>query len=373
MSRIILLKSRIAYAGGLEKYTLRIASAFALRGHEVILLTTGRTVETVPGVRILSLGESRFSSYGAISFFHRKVSQWLKNNSHDIVFGLDRNPFQTHYRAGNGSHRSFLRRLSDRRLSLLLRQLNPKHRLILDLEKQAFENPSLRLLFTNSEMVREDLLRDYSIDPLKIQVVHNGVDFTAYNASSVKRENASFPVYASREAHRFLFVGHDFKRKGLPLLLRALRRLPEETFRLIVVGSDPHVATYRHWVRKNDLQNNIAFFTEHKDPLPFYREADTLVLPTLYDPFANVTLEALATGLFVITSPHNGAKEILLPETGTVTDPANTDAFTEVLRARTKMIPLLSEKKNISESVFHLSLEKQTDKIADATLNHVSI
>ena len=42
-----------------------------------------------------------------------------------------------------------------------------------------------------------------------------------------------------------------------------------------------------------------------------YAAADVFLLPTLYDPFANVTLEALAAGLPVITSAQNGASEII--------------------------------------------------------------
>ena len=44
---------------------------------------------------------------------------------------------------------------------------------------------------------------------------------------------------------------------------------------------------------------------------PFYQMADALVIPSFYDPFANVTVEALAMGLFVLSSKHNGGPEIL--------------------------------------------------------------
>ena len=48
------------------------------------------------------------------------------------------------------------------------------------------------------------------------------------------------------------------------------------------------------------------------DPIEAYAAADLLVLPTRQDPFANVTLEALACGLPVVTSPNNGAVECVV-------------------------------------------------------------
>ena len=58
---------------------------------------------------------------------------------------------------------------------------------------------------------------------------------------------------------------------------------------------------------------NVTFFGSigHAELQRFYRGADFLILPTWYDPFANVTLEALASGLPVITTRANGAAEIL--------------------------------------------------------------
>ena len=47
---------------------------------------------------------------------------------------------------------------------------------------------------------------------------------------------------------------------------------------------------------------------------PFYQQSDCLAIPSFYDPFANVTLEALAMGLYAVSSKTNGGHEILTPE-----------------------------------------------------------
>ena len=67
----------------------------------------------------------------------------------DIVFGMERNRFQTHIRAGNGVHAAFLksRLASEGVLKYGMCLINPLHRKILELEKEGFENPKLKKIF----------------------------------------------------------------------------------------------------------------------------------------------------------------------------------------------------------------------------------
>ena len=71
-----------------------------------------------------------------------------------------------------------------------------------------------------------------------------------------------------------------------------------------------------------------------KQTLPFYQAADALLLPTLYDPFPNVILEAMSCGLPVITSTTCGGAEFITPgQNGFVTDALDVPAITEAIRA----------------------------------------
>jgi UDP-glucose:(heptosyl)LPS alpha-1,3-glucosyltransferase len=66
----------------------------------------------------------------------------------------------------------------------------------------------------------------------------------------------------------------------------------------------------------------VRFVGPVTDVTPWYHAADVLLLPTLYDPFANVCLEALASGLPVVTTAANGAAEALTTDTGVVVEDA---------------------------------------------------
>jgi UDP-glucose:(heptosyl)LPS alpha-1,3-glucosyltransferase len=311
---IAILKSRAKHPGGLEKYAARIVDGFKARGEKVTVLEPAK---------------SRLPAFVRLEINDRKARKWVEANRPDIVLGLDRTRHQTHYRAGNGVHAAYLdsRRLSEGKLKWLLSRINPQHLKILDIEKCAFENPNLRKLFTNSHMVRKEILSYYKTDPSKIEVIHNGVEWAEMRDDFEKWEEKKRENNLGVDPSRFhlLFVGHGFRRKGLHVLLDALEKWSFRDYTLSVVGYDKHLSSYRS-------TPHVRFFGPRRDVRLFYQLADCVAIPSFYDPFANVTLEALSMGLFVISSKSNGGSEILSEPCGSLienlTDP---DSIIEAL------------------------------------------
>lgn len=334
---VVLLKSRSGNQGGLEKYAGRIANAFIQKGSHVSILTTGETPLASP-LSIYSTKTIPWPAFLRMEQFDWFVRKWLKKNKVDLVFGMDRNRFQTHIRAGNGVHAAYLesRVATEGRLKALLCRYNPLHRKILELEKAAFENQALKKLFTNSWMVREQILKYYATDPSKIQVIHNGVEWHEMEADFSQWENKR--TEALRKLHldpshfHFLFIGNGYLRKGLDRLLIGLSRLRNRDFHLSVIGKDNALDLYKAKAAQLGLKNQVHFFGPSQEIRTFYQLADSLVIPSFYDPFANVTVEALAMGLFVVSSKQNGGHEILTPNNGAVIeDLLNSDAMVQAL------------------------------------------
>jgi len=99
----------------------------------------------------------------------------------------------------------------------------------------------------------------------------------------------------------------------------------------------------------------VEFFGPQKEILPFYKKADALVIPSFYDPFANVTVEALAMGLFVVSSKTNGGSEALTKTNGVVVKDSLIDALETALKK-----PKTKERASqIRESVKHLDFSNQ--------------
>ena len=98
-----------------------------------------------------------------------------------------------------------------------------------------------------------------------------------------------------------LFVGNDYRKKGLQTLLQALVQLPADAV-LAVVGNPAHIPAFREQAQSSGLAERVFFLGSLKDVGPAYEAADCLVHPTLEDTFAMVVLEAMAHGLPVVVS-----------------------------------------------------------------------
>jgi UDP-glucose:(heptosyl)LPS alpha-1,3-glucosyltransferase len=256
MSDVVLLKPRAASQGGLEKYTSHLAKAFVQKGLEVTLLTTGKYPE-IEGVKVISLAKDTSFTWLHIRRFDALCKKWLHRHPSRIVFGMERTSSQTHYRAGSGVHAIYLarRKSIDPFWKRVAFPINPLHRSLLALEKQAFESPELKILFTNSEMVKQEILSLYSTPAQKIEVVHNGVEWQAWEQDFANSFNTLPP---SRPYH-FLFVGNGYQRKGLSFLLQGLSQLPPDSFLLTVIGKDKNPLFYAKMATSLGIKEKLPF------------------------------------------------------------------------------------------------------------------
>lgn len=360
---VVLLKGTLGKKGGLEKYTKRLASAFLEKNAKVSILTIQNRISEplnfegaaqvypspsekdlagypfgscrelcLPSLQegALQMGTvhtfpvCRWPAFLRLEQFDQHVSRWLSKNPADVVFGMDRNRVQTHLRAGNGVHPAYLRSrlLSEGRIKYELCRINPLHRKIQEIEKEAFECPKLKKLFVNSYMVKNQVLEYYTVDPKKIEVVHNGVEWkefeTHFNDWQEKKQSILAAWNLNPDHLHLLFVGNGYRRKGLDMLLEALAIQKRPDIHLSVVGKDKNFERYQSKIIRMGLEKQVRLFGSQENIIPFYQLADALVIPSFYDPFANVTIEALAMGLFVISSNTNGGHEILTNSNGTI-------------------------------------------------------
>lgn len=373
--RISLLSRHITSRGGLEKWTMRIASEFAKKGGDITILTSDMLTKNSP-YSIETLPLNKWSSHGKMKQFDHLCSKWNKTHSPDIIFAMDRTSHQTHLRAGNGVHAAYLaKRKIFENVSPLKLAFNPIHKTILKLEKQAFENPLLKVLFTNSYMVKEEILHYYSTSPEKIKVIHNGVAWKALEKDFVswieQKHKNSEELGIDNTKYHFLFVGNGYERKGLTLLLHALKILTPRDFHLSVIGKDRDIKKFMNLAHSLDLSNHVSFYGHQENIFPFYQMADSLIIPSIYDPFANVTVEALAMGLFVVSSKTNGGHEILKGETGTVIeDLKSAESLRDSLAVAMAHPKTWIRSQMIRKSVEHLDLSNQLTSLIENVLEN---
>lgn len=177
-----------------------------------------------------------------------------------------------------------------------------------------YADPALKAVVCNSNMVRDELRRHYDVPISKLHTIYNSVDSQRFSPSMrlKQRREARETWRFSQHALVAAFVGSGYARKGLATALRAVARAGIDVY-LIVAGKDRQMQYYVRLAEKLNIADRVRFLGPLPDVRPVYAAADVLVLPTFYDPFANVVLEAMACALPVITSTTCGAVDIIQP------------------------------------------------------------
>lgn len=335
MTRLLFIKQEILPKGGLEKYTKKLVQAFLAHGCETTLLSASGGVPVFEGAKVEHLPLKGLFGFERLKAWDRITKNYSDRYPADCIFSLDRITCPTHIRAGNGVHAAYLQRRSTSFLKRCSFRINPLHRTLLQLEKTALSSPHLQRIIVNSKMVGQEMQEFYGIDHSKIAVCHNGVEWQEMASDFAQwkdtRECLQQELALPRDSFLFLFAGHHYQRKGLDYVLHALANT--NGAHLLVVGNETKLSRYQELVRRLGLEKRVHFLGPRQDMRRLYAVADALVVPSLYDPFANVTVEALAMGLFIVSSGFNGGKEILNPSSGVVIedlfDPSSVQAALE--------------------------------------------
>jgi UDP-glucose:(heptosyl)LPS alpha-1,3-glucosyltransferase len=166
------------------------------------------------------------------------------------------------------------------------------------------------------------------------------------------------------DAPVYLHVGSGFARKGVAQLMAALARLNDPRARLIVIGYDKSEARMRIAAARLGLGERVRFAGGQADVQPWYGMADCFVLATLYDPFPNAALEALASGLPVIVSRQCGAAELVAEGVnGYVRDALDVEGLAGAMAAVVARGPA-TMRDAARSSVAHLGLDAMGARLA---------
>ncbi|MEA1951982.1 MAG: glycosyltransferase family 4 protein [Planctomycetota bacterium] len=300
--------------GGAEQWTAQFAAALIARGHEVHVIARGfgPQIGGMPIVRHL-LGDVRCRLGFARAAEHAVRSLDL-DIVHDTGCGWHCDIFQPH-----GGSRCVAARqnilLAPRWLQPFKRAVNglsPRYRQFDALLQRQYADDG-RTVVALSRRVAADLVQQHGVPDERIRLVYNGVDTQRFSPRHrIKSRRAlRARLGVSDDTLLLLIVAHNFRLKGVPMLLEAMAawRHSRPAHLLVVGGKRPQ--RYRRAARRLGVAAAATFVGSVDDPVPYYAAADVYVHPTYYDPCSLVVLEALASGLPVVTSRANGASELI--------------------------------------------------------------
>jgi UDP-glucose:(heptosyl)LPS alpha-1,3-glucosyltransferase len=311
---------RHAHVGGTERYLNHLSRYLCERGHEVTILCRTHKESPHPAVRFEVLHSFALGPAWRRWAFAKAVERYVKvrRKDFDIIFGLGKTWSQDVVRLGGGCMQTHLDLMSmgftgaaDSRTT----RMRPTDHVALAIERRTFAPGAYRRIIANSGMVKRDAISRYGVDPSRIEVIHNGVDVEHFHPRYRGEKGRQVRHAAGFEDHHlvFLFLGSGFPRKGLDLLIDAFPAVLAQYAhaRLLVVGHDSEQASYEKHVQELGIGHAVRFLGRRLDPEVCYGAADVYVLPTRYDAFAFSVLEALASGLPVITTDTCGAAELI--------------------------------------------------------------
>lgn len=300
----VLIKRYIA-TGGAERYAAEVARRLAARGHRVDIYAREVEDNLITGLRHVPVPDRlRFSSVLNSWSFAREAARLLAGRAYDVILSHERGFCQDLSTIHTFSYRlgldniSFLRKMNSLYLS-------PRSWLHLRLERQQMESAWLAPV---SDTLRTGIVRYYRRSR-NIAVATPGVDVDFFHPAWVRahRDTLRSRQGLAPDELAVLFVGSEFKRKGLDDLIRAIR----PGMKLLVVGKGERPGYYRRLAASCGVTDRVLFKGLTDDVRRCYAAADVVVLPSLREAFGMSILEGMACGLPVISSAAAGVSGLL--------------------------------------------------------------
>ena len=334
MTSLAIVRQKYRPDGGAERFVASALSVLSKQNQlNISVLTRQWQGDNDAGFNIIECNPFKWGRVSREKGFARSAREHFPD--FDLVQSHERIPGCTIFRAGDGVHKCWLNQRSRILTPVqITRMKNDRfHQYVMQSEKQMFEHPSLRAVICNSTMVKDEICREFDIDQSIIHVIYNSVDLDKFNPKLQKahRQNTREQLHIPTDANVMLFVGSGFERKGLSATISAVSNTGSH---LIIVGKDKKQVKYQQLASSLNCEHRVHFVGVQSDPKVFYGAADGFILPTLYDPFPNVTLEAMASGLGVITSNTCGTAEIITNnQNGYVCDALDIESLTESIKS----------------------------------------
>lgn len=313
---IVQVVQELSSAGGVETVASELVRIFNRNGLPNVVLASAVSsdFERTAGIERIMPWLSRIPTRGPFRYIGRAIVVPLFTLA--VTRALSRHPDAVVISHGDSFkgdvlvvHAVNAQSLAEKRSTGQWRwRLNPMHLWVSLRERWMIGGLRYRIFVAVSSRVTQELQQFYDVPSSRIRVISNGIDLDRFtpDPKGGRAIRAEFGIPAG--AKLLLFVGHEFHRKGLAHVIAALEQLDDD-FWLLVVGSDDS-APYRKLAHE---ARERLIFAGHRSDLPaIYSAADAFVLPTAYETFSLVCMEAMACALPVFATPVGGIEEYLI-------------------------------------------------------------
>ena len=299
--------------GGVERIMYECGDFLAKRNHNVQILAN----EVDPNLSILPNVTVRDTNLTKTTWFLNGLKYYIAAsrqlhklnydvlNTHGCVAPVGGVPW---VQSVHGAWLEASHSLRPNQIQRVRQRLNPLHPILLMLEREHFVKRQYCKVIVTTTDVQRDLERLYKVPEHDIEVVPNGFNPLEFNIQKRLRQRSTVRAQFNITDDTFvlLFAANELERKGFFTLVRALSHLRETKVVVLVVGRYD-TAEAQKFVNVHQLDNQIRLCGSTSNIAEFHSAADAFVLPTKYEAFCLAVLEALGSGLPVITTRVPGA------------------------------------------------------------------
>jgi UDP-glucose:(heptosyl)LPS alpha-1,3-glucosyltransferase len=325
--------------GGAERYLVDLCTRMAAEGYEVHVYTEHHDQED-PRIYFHPVKTIPFPRSLRLLTFATRATREIEDGNYDIIFGVGNTLKADILQPHGGVHWAwFWRSLRAYEnpivwmIKLLGRIFSLKQWVSGWVEDASYQAKRLRAIIAISDMVKQDMMRWYQVPEERIHVVYNGVDIERFHPRNRQYREEVRRRHGFGDDLVILFVSNNFQMKGLNFLIKALAKVKKggpPPFKLLILGRDRQESHLR-LAREKGIFEEVIFAGSTDEPEKYYGASDLLVHPTFYDACSLTVLEALASGLPVITTHSNGASGIITQgqEGFVISDPRKDQALAE--------------------------------------------
>ena len=304
--RLAIIRKQYTPFGGAERFIQALIRDLAAQSVSITLISSAWNGPLVSGVRWMKADARGLTRFGRDRSFEKSVKKILSENQFDIIQSHERLVGADIYRLGDGIHRAWLDRYR-RDLPAWRRLLSiadPFHRRIVSVEAAISRDPKVHFV-ANSQLVGDELKTYYQVSDQQISVIRNGVDSHYFRPpSDNERRSCRDRLGIDANAPLISAIGSGYQRKGFFELVRSIAGLPK--FTLCIAGKDKLEENLTQLINQMRLSNRVRVLGATDDVRSIYWASDVFCLPSLYDPSSNAVLEALSSGLPVVTTADVG-------------------------------------------------------------------
>lgn len=310
--RLALVYTACHRRGGVERVVVESANHLADSGYLTTVMASrfGDPGDLDARIQCRKVAGGRLPLGLGLRWFQRSVSDRLAAEPFDVVagFGVQSPPGSVLW--VQSVHAAWWDQCRKRRRGWTrwIQQINPFHRIVLRMEQQMFRERRYRKVVALTPAVQRDLETFYGVPAADVEVLPNGYRASEFNVGLKDRfrDEMRRRLRIPADAWVILFVANEWERKGLLPLLEALRRWRKKEVHLVAAGRLP-VRRLNYLAAKAGLGDRFHCVGCRLPVNTWFGMADAFVLPTHYEAWGMVIIEALASGLPVLTSASAGA------------------------------------------------------------------